>query len=278
MNVLHKLLSPALVRTAELKCSARRLPGLSMAAVLLLVGAGLLKNSDAVALGAAPGPVTAAASNVSVPAVRQSVLRNEVLRQPVDTIRRPGLTALFEAKLRRDGLLKAPLKEYTLTTQRFVVNGRPQSAAVAAEYRALYEATMGQPLLPDQSFTMRKNADQPIYGQPAIRPNRAGASGNTSAKKPAAGAKAAPQKIPFPPLSPSDMRQQQLVVLHEMQANGLLKSDEKEAQLVFLDHGLTINGRPQPAAVATRYRELLRVPIDGSSGQVSGPARITIHE
>jgi hypothetical protein len=304
VNTLNNLLHSAQSGAVELNCSARRLPVFAIAAVepvgsllarvrrlightsaapafaegfgaavVALVGVGVLMSSATVTSGAAPRPVALVTSSVFTTTAQHSLFL-----QPVDTIRRPGLTAVFEAKLRRDGLLKGPLYEYTLSNQRFVVNGSPQPAAVAAEYRALYEATMGQPLLPDQSVNMRKIADQPTSGQPAIQPGRAAAVAKTSAKKPATGANSAHQKAPSAPLSPLAMRQQQLVVLHEMQANGLLTADEKEAQLVFLDNGLTINGRPQPAAVAARYRELLRVPVDGTSKQVNGPARITIHE
>jgi hypothetical protein len=49
--------------------------------------------------------------------------------------------------------------DYTLTAQGFIVNGQPQPAAVAAEYRQLYETTVGRKLGPGGAFG--RNMDLP---------------------------------------------------------------------------------------------------------------------
>jgi beta-lactamase regulating signal transducer with metallopeptidase domain len=73
-------------------------------------------------------------------------------------------TDLLETELKRDGLLPNPHHyEYTLRANRFVVNGIPQPAAVAAKYRRLYEVGADEKLWPLLSSEYRHvhNDDTP---------------------------------------------------------------------------------------------------------------------
>lgn len=97
---------------------------------------------------------------------------------------------------------------------------------------------------------------------------------------PAAGAPAAdlpPAGAGQPAPNHWAMRQQQQALLREIQANQALRAPNGQAVLVFQNAGLAINGQPQTAAVAARYRRLLGVPHDPATGKVSGVARIVIH-
>ncbi|OON70566.1 M56 family metallopeptidase [Hymenobacter sp. CRA2] len=90
------------------------------------------------------------------------------------------------------------------------------------------------------------------------------------AAKPAAAGTSATSPDPWA------IRQQQLALLKEIQADPKLRASTGQATLVFQGKSLAINGHPQPAAVAARYRRLLHVPHNPATGKVSGVAQIII--
>ena len=163
------------------------------------------------------------------------------------------------AELLKDGLIQDRNNfQVRLNSASLVVNGKEQPAAVYQKYRKLYESTTGRKMTATSSMSLTRNSDSRTdsYAPRPPREPRAPRAPRAPAvpQSPGAGFAPTPPAPPAPPLPP---RFDTPAIRSELRKDGLLGPDVKNFQLQLNGAGLTVNGKPQPEALAAKYRKLM---------------------
>ena len=181
-------------------------------------------------------------------------------KRDAEQARRDEGTALLLRELRRDNLIQnTDNLQFSLSASGMTVNGKKQPAAVQQKYLRLLEQQQGQPLRGaynlnyqtsgTSSTTIRGTGRMPSPSPP-----------------PASQGPSSPQVLPAPPVPPRPNTNE---IRAALRRDGLIGATDKGFQFQLNGPQMTVNGQPQPAAVAEKYRRLLGVPpaTDGKSNR-----------
>ena len=170
------------------------------------------------------------------------------------------------SELLRDKLIQSPNDfSFSLSGKSLSANGKKQPETVRQKYQKLYEDRTGRKMTATSSINIQQqhNVSASSYNLPAPpRPPRA----------PTVSAVPSVPVVPAPPapprLDPDQLRE-------ALRQDGLIGKDTKGFTVQLNAKGMVVNGEPQPAAVADKYRKLLG---DGATGGKSSSINITVNE
>ncbi|WBA40280.1 M56 family metallopeptidase [Hymenobacter canadensis] len=168
------------------------------------------------------------------------------------------------SELKRDGLIRnSDTYSFSLSATSLTVNGKKQPDALQQKYRKLYEDRTGRKISATGSINIQQqsNVSGSRYNLPAPpRPPRA-----------AAPAVPAVPAVPSVPAAPAPPRLDSDQLRETLRKDGLIEKDAKGFMFQLNNKGLVVNGEPQPAAMADKYRKLL-----GHSNSQSSNTNINI--
>ncbi|WBO83197.1 M56 family metallopeptidase [Hymenobacter yonginensis] len=196
----------------------------------------------------------------------QAQLDQDQARRDEDQARRDEEQARRDAKdeiwrqaliseLKRDGLIRNPdTYSFSLSATSLTVNGKKQPDAVQQKYRKFYEDRTGRKLSATGSINIQQqsNASARRYSLPA------------PPSPPSAPAAPAAPSVPAPPAPPRISSDQ---IREKLRQDGLIEKDAKSFMFQLNDKGLVVNGEPQSAAMADKYRKLLGSSAKSGKGQ-----------
>ncbi|WP_197062850.1 M56 family metallopeptidase [Hymenobacter sp. APR13] len=164
------------------------------------------------------------------------------------------------SELKRDGLIRnTDTYSLSLSATSLTVNGKKQPDALQQKYRKLYEDRTGRKLSSTGSINIQQqsNVSGRRYSLPA------------PPSPPSAPAAPSVSSVPSVPAVPAPPRINSDQIREKLRQDGLIEKDAKSFMFQLNDKGLVVNGEPQSAAMADKYRKLLGNPAKGQPSNTS---------
>ena len=207
--------------------------------------------------------------------VERQAMASDIDHQGPDNAEGSGPDDALAAEMYRDGLITDPDNyEFSLSRKELTINSRKQSASVLQKYNQRYTKLYGRPLTATGSYsvthagagigidtndgrTSRRGRNlrsrmalvPPVPSVPPVPP--VPSVPPVPPLPPVPSVPPVPTVPPVPPAGPGvdEIRAQ-------LRRDGLIDANEKSFSLNWRDGRLTVNGQPQSAARAARYRQL----------------------
>ncbi|SDX91592.1 M56 family metallopeptidase [Hymenobacter psychrophilus] len=192
----------------------------------------------------------------------------EQAKRDAEQAKRDAATNALLRELRKDNIIQNTKNlQFSLSASGLTVNGKKQPAAVQQKYLRLVEQLQGQPLKGNYNLNYQTSGSTTTTVGSGL--------GRNLPTPPMPPAPASPPALPAPPPPPPVLTTDEIRA--ELRRDGLIGATDKGFQFQLNNKTMTVNGQPQPTAVADRYRRLLGVE-PATAGKSSRTIQISVSE